>query len=59
MPLDLVEFPQRLGVPLSGMDAVVVASVAGFLVCLVVAAIDVIYLSVSSQRDQNDPRNVR
>ena len=58
MPVDLVEFAQRLGLLWSRVDAFVIAAVGVFLVCLVVVVIDAFYLSVSAQRDQNDSRNL-
>ncbi len=47
MPVDLVQLPQRLGLPWSGLDAMLLAAVAAFLVCLLIVVIDVCYLSVS------------
>ena len=58
MPVDLVQLPQRLGLPWSGLDAMLLAAVAAFLVCLLIVVIDVCYLSVSARRDQNDPHNL-
>ena len=58
VPVDLVELPQGIGLPWSALDAVVATAVAALLVCLLIVVIDVCYLTVSAQWDQNDSHDL-
>ena len=58
MLVDLLQLPQQLRLPWSGLDAMVMAAVAAVAVCLIIVVVDVLYVSVSARRDQNDPQNL-